>query len=240
MSVPRVTTANVVCTLQLTPRQYSLRAALETERPPRMPLNLSLLSLLILGLEYFPRQFSAGILRLHEPCITMLLFSSGNSVCTGARHMNVAKYAIQVLRCMLANVGIHADLMNVNVQNIVSNSQTDFLVDQQALWRDNQMLCASYQPDLFPGLVVRWRQAAGPKSKVVMLVFRTGRVVITGARSRRDARQAWSEFYTQKLVHYKDVGTTSSAEYCAYVTQRSMTHDVPVAALQLARGPIDP
>ena len=237
MKVPRVTTANVVCTLQITRRQYSLREALETEVPKRMAFNLSLLSLRLRGLEYFPRQFSAGILRLHDPCITMLLFSSGNSVCTGARHMIVSKYAIQVLCAMLASVGMHVDMMNLKIQNIVSNSQTDFLVDQHALWRDNQMLCASYQPDLFPGLVVRWRRSTtAPHSKVVILVFRTGRCVITGARSRQDARQAWSEFYTEKLVNYRDVGTSSSAEYRTYVTQRSMTHDVPVAALQLARG----
>ena len=47
-----------------------------------------------------------------------------------------------------------------------------------------------YEPEVFPGLVFRM---ADPK--VVLLIFVTGRVVITGAKKREDIYSAFTSIY---------------------------------------------
>ncbi len=44
----------------------------------------------------------------------------------------------------------------------------------------------SYEPELFPGLIYRMM-----KPKVVLLVFVSGKVVVTGNLEKRDADQKW-------------------------------------------------
>ena len=49
---------------------------------------------------------------------------------------------------------------------------------------------AAYEPELFPGLVYRMFEP-----KVTMLVFVTGKVVITGARNREEIRDGFKKLY---------------------------------------------
>ncbi|WP_135807239.1 TATA-box-binding protein [Halorussus marinus] len=51
-----------------------------------------------------------------------------------------------------------------------------------------------YEPEQFPGLIYR-----GNESDPVFLVFASGKVVITGATSRKEANQSFQDF-TEKLV----------------------------------------
>ena len=68
----------------------------------------------------------------------------------------------------------------------------------------------SYEPDLFPGLVLR---ISDPK--VVFLVFRSGKVVITGARRVVDIHETFKGVYCEFLHKYRDENdmTSSSSEY---------------------------
>ena len=48
----------------------------------------------------------------------------------------------------------------------------------------------SYEPELFPGLIYRMI-----KPKVVILVFVSGKVVITGAKTREEIYEAFQNLY---------------------------------------------
>jgi transcription initiation factor TFIID TATA-box-binding protein len=49
---------------------------------------------------------------------------------------------------------------------------------------------SSYEPDLFPGLIYRLLEP-----KVVLLIFVSGKVVITGAKFRSDINKAFEKMY---------------------------------------------
>jgi hypothetical protein len=49
---------------------------------------------------------------------------------------------------------------------------------------------ASYEPELFPGLIYR---LASPR--VVFLIFVSGKIVITGAKTERDVTDAFTKLY---------------------------------------------
>ena len=150
---PELQTANVVLTVQLRARQYTMDTD-ASGTSARTSLNLSAISIALGGLEYAPGNFSAGIVRLKYPCCTLLIFESANLVCTGARTENEAILAINVLRNMLTCVGVHTDPVSPRTQNIVSRSHVGCLVDLDALYKDNEIHMPSFTPDLFPGLVV--------------------------------------------------------------------------------------
>lgn len=49
---------------------------------------------------------------------------------------------------------------------------------------------SSYEPEIFPGLVYRMK-----KPKIVLLVFASGKIVITGAKVRDDLYAAFDNIY---------------------------------------------
>ena len=48
---------------------------------------------------------------------------------------------------------------------------------------------------------------------MVCLIFRSGKVVITGARRMEDIEGSFRGVYCEFLHKYRDTGTTSSSEY---------------------------
>jgi len=49
---------------------------------------------------------------------------------------------------------------------------------------------SSYEPELFPGLIYRM-----VKPKVVLLIFVSGKIVLTGAKTREDISEAFENIY---------------------------------------------
>jgi transcription initiation factor TFIID TATA-box-binding protein len=57
-----------------------------------------------------------------------------------------------------------------------------------------------YEPELFPGLIYR---LANPK--VVLLIFVSGKVVLTGAKSLRDLQEGFDRLYYILHEHRKEI-----------------------------------
>jgi len=227
--VPRLRAANVVVTFRLLQAQH--RASAAWESPPEVQkLSLRQIAQRFPGVEYAPRQFAAAKLRMS--LATVLLFGSGKCVCTGARSVPVSRYAISLFaRILSREAKMHFSTSHVTVQNLVFSAHCGFLIDLWRLHEENNLQSQSYQPDMFPGLCYRPETGA-----VVFLVYRSGRCVITGARSHGEAEAAWSEFFESKLLAYRDtVNTTAcSAEYRQQKV--ALRHDGSLAAARLAAG----
>ncbi len=73
--------------------------------------------------------------------------------------------------------------VTVTVQNMVASTRIADELDLSKL--DMALSDAKYQPDVFPGLVIQSKQP-----KATFLLFRTGKVVITGTKTRKDIQQA--------------------------------------------------
>jgi len=172
-------------------------------------LNLRQLSLQMPFCDYNPPRFAAMTMRLRDPRTTALTFASGNMVCTGSKNILESLYACRKYVRLLQRYGIRVCFHKFKVQNIVASAALGFPLRLIDIARDHGAF-VSYEPDLFPGLVLRISEP-----KVVFLVFRSGKVVITGARRMSDIENTFRGVYCEFLHKYRDTTSTtsSSSEY---------------------------
>ena len=133
------------------------------------------------GLEYNPKQFPGVDYRVREPQLAMLIFASGTVICTGARSKKNIDAAVKALVGKLKEAGITVEKEpKVEVQNIVASANLDLQVNLDMLAME--CINTEYEPEQFPGLVFRLDDP-----KTVMLIFRSGKIIITGAKKAEDA-----------------------------------------------------
>ena len=117
-------------------------------------------------------------MRLREPRATALVFASGKLVITGTKSSHNSSLATKKIAYILERVGFQpASYINFKVQNIVGTVDVGFPVRLEGVAFAHPTF-SSYEPELFPGLIYRLVQP-----KVVLLIFVSGKVVITGAKT---------------------------------------------------------
>jgi len=136
--------------------------------------------------EYEPEQFPGLVYRLSDPKTATLLFRSGKANCTGAKNVEDVQKTVDIIADKLKKLGVevYKDL-KIIVQNIVATAdlggELNLTETAQGLGLDN----VEYEPEQFPGLVYRIKEP-----KVAMLLFSSGKIVCTGARSTEDVSTA--------------------------------------------------
>ena len=131
--------------------------------------------------EYNQKKFAAMTVRFNWPTTTCLIFGSGRIVCTGASSMMSCRLAVTEVWKMVVESGYtNASLCDFRIQNIVANFDFGAVLDLNILYRTfpNE---ANFSPELFPGLIMRFAD-----TKVVYLVFESGKAVITGSQSMEE------------------------------------------------------
>ncbi len=122
--------------------------------------------------------------------VAVLLSSAGKIVCTGSKHAAQARIVVYRVANALRQIGYDdAHITSLNVQNWVGRVHLPAQINQGELARVLSEYC-SYDPELFPGVVMRKRELFGP---IAILIFRSGKMVITGAKSLSDARSALTQ-----------------------------------------------
>lgn len=159
------------------------------------PLQLDRLKQIFRFASFNRRKFAAVTLRLLRPNCTILLFTSGKLVITGSKSASEALLSVYRVRRMLreACVGQRFVVTGFNIQNVVSHCELPVkdgeILDIEALYERHHIYC-TYQAHIFPGLIFRY-----PNLRVVALMFFSGKVVLTGARSLEDIDQGWDVIY---------------------------------------------
>ena len=149
-------------------------------------LDIEALSMLLDEAEYEPKQFPGVIYRLKEPRVATLIFRSGKVVCTGAKSIDSVRKAFELLTQQLKDAGISVvKNPEITVQNMVATWDTGQALDLTAITLSFGLERVEYEPEQFPGLVFRLSDP-----KVVMLFFKSGKVVCTGAKSIEDLERA--------------------------------------------------
>lgn len=148
--------------------------------------------------EYNPRRFAAVIMRIREPKTTALIFSSGKMVCTGAKSETDSRLAARKYARIIQKLGFNdARFQDFKIQNIVGSCDVSFPVRLEGLQHKHSIF-ARYEPELFPGLIYRMK-----KPKIVLLIFVSGKVVLTGAKHRDEIYQAFEMIYPALLEFRK-------------------------------------
>lgn len=140
--------------------------------------------------EYNPKRFAAVIMRIREPKTTALIFTSGKMVCTGAKSEQDSRLAARKYAKIIMKLGFKdIRFQDFKIQNIVGSCDVTFPIRLEGL-HFKHGLFSSYEPELFPGLIYRMK-----KPKVVLLIFVSGKVVLTGAKHRDEIYKAFENIF---------------------------------------------
>jgi len=156
-------------------------------------IDLEKIEQLFVGnVEYDPDQFPGLIFRLDEPRVTALIFKSGKMVVTGAKSTQELIKAVRKIFYLLKSKGIVTGKVKprVQIQNIVASANlgVEVHLEKAAYLLDNSM----YEPEQFPGLIYRLDDP-----RVVLLLFSSGKMVVTGAKKEEEVSRAVKRVYEE-------------------------------------------
>ncbi|KAL9126903.1 MAG: hypothetical protein Q9217_004117 [Psora testacea] len=152
-------------------------------------LDLKTIALHARNAEYNPKRFAAVIMRIREPKTTALIFASGKMVVTGAKSEDDSRLASRKYARIIQKLGFNAKFTDFKIQNIVGSCDIKFPIRLEGLASRHHHF-SSYEPELFPGLIYRMIQP-----KIVLLIFVSGKIVLTGAKVREEIYRAFEMIY---------------------------------------------
>jgi transcription initiation factor TFIID TATA-box-binding protein len=137
------------------------------------------------GADFDPEQFPGLIYRPETAEATCLIFRSGKITCTGGGSIKAAHETIGATVEAFRELGIEVAEVDVTVQNVVLDADLGEALNLEAIAIGLGLEDVEYEPEQFPGLVYRLDDP-----DVVALLFGTGKMVITGAKTRDEAEKA--------------------------------------------------
>jgi len=147
--------------------------------------------------EYHPEQFPGLVFRIKNPKSATLIFRTGKMVCTGSKSSDLAVKAVRIVVQKLRKEGVEIkkDAV-VTIQNIVSSINLRGKVNLEKAARS--LPRSMYEPEQFPGLIHRMLDP-----KTVILVFASGKLVCTGAKTETDVYRSVNNLHS--LLEEKDL-----------------------------------
>jgi transcription initiation factor TFIID TATA-box-binding protein len=128
-------------------------------------------------------------MRIRDPKTTALIFASGKMVVTGAKSEDDSKLASRKYARIIQKLGFNAKFTDFKIQNIVGSCDIKFPIRLEGLASRHHNF-SSYEPELFPGLIYRMI-----RPKIVLLIFVSGKIVLTGAKVRQEIYDAFELIY---------------------------------------------
>ena len=150
-------------------------------------LDLSYLNTQLPNSTYEPGKYPSLIFR-PDNLPTILITNSGILLFTGGDSKKAIYEAYQVISSELESVGLPntGDKNEIKIQNVVSTLDLDRSLNLNIISVELGLENIEYEPEQFPGLI--YRITDGP----VVLIFASGKIVITGGKSNQDIINAAS------------------------------------------------
>ncbi|HJJ93020.1 MAG TPA: TATA-box-binding protein [Methanocorpusculum sp.] len=154
-------------------------------------LDLVSLAAQIPGAEYNKKRFPGVVLRMQEPKIAALVFGSGKVVLTGAKSIPSLAEGLDALVKLMKDLKVEInDNPTYSIQNIVTSADLGSRINLNKIAMSLTLDKIEYEPEQFPGLVYRLDDP-----KVVVLLFGSGKLIITGGKVSDDAERAVNKIY---------------------------------------------
>jgi len=159
--------------------------------------------------DYHPERYHSTIFRPDDDSsITIIIPASGRISITGAASKDELIDSTEMFLESLGELGIKIDKStdDIYIQNIVANFDFDREFDLTTLSIDLGMEQTEYEPEQFPGIIYRSAQNA------TILIFNSGKCVITGAKSYSEIFKVLTEIYNEmsdlgvELDYFQDIG----------------------------------
>jgi transcription initiation factor TFIID TATA-box-binding protein len=149
-------------------------------------LDLPTLASKIKDAEYNKKRFPGVVLRMQDPKIAALVFGSGKVVLTGAKSIDSLSRGLEILGNQLRALDIDIpENLTYKIQNIVTSADLGSPINLNKIAVGFNLEMIEYEPEQFPGLVYRLDEP-----KVVVLLFGSGKLIITGGKKPEDAKKA--------------------------------------------------
>ncbi len=140
--------------------------------------------------EYNPDTFPGLVLRIKEPKSAVLVFSSGNLVCTGTKSIAQVKKVVEQVIKQLKKVGVNVTITpKINVQNIVASGSINLDLNLNTL--SLELENTEYEPEQFPGLVYKLENPTA-----TFLLFSNGKLVCTGTKNKAQLEDSMKQLNT--------------------------------------------
>jgi transcription initiation factor TFIID TATA-box-binding protein len=151
------------------------------------------------GCSYNPRRFSGAIIKIGDPRVSILLFSNGKMVVTGAKVRKAAREGVRKLQEHLEALGIvvpqHQPLV---LKNMVASCNIGGKIDMYALSTENSK--CSWDPELFIGAKYKFDK----HKPGVAVIFASGKFNLTGCPTFEDMEKNYHTIVpilTNYLLH---------------------------------------
>lgn len=139
-------------------------------------LDLNKLANTECNIVYNPSRFSAAVWHHRKISKCCLIFSNGKMICTGQSY-NEAKSNIKKYARLLQKKGyVTQERVVVSIKKITMSMTYSFGKKVSLVTLSQEIGDALYSPDMYNGMIVK-------RSGVSIIVFTTGKVIITGVKS---------------------------------------------------------
>ncbi len=150
--------------------------------------------------EYNPETFPGLVLRIEEPKSAVLVFSSGNLVCTGTKNRKQVREVIDQVIKQLKKVDVKVkEKPIIKVQNIVASGKIDMTINLNLLALELENV--EYEPEQFPGLVYKLEEPSA-----TFLLFTNGKLVCTGTKNRKQLKEVMEQLKKNVKEAVKRIG----------------------------------
>ncbi|XP_037941947.1 TBP-related factor-like [Teleopsis dalmanni] len=146
--------------------------------------------------EYSPRDFPGLRMRMRIPVSCALIFKSGKVNVVGTKNEADARLASHKYTKLLQKIGLNVVFKDYKLNNIVATIDVRFPIELEELNR-RHMQFTSYEPEVFASLSYRL-------PNMVFNIFASGKLVVTGAKSREAIKDAFEYIY-KALVALKEI-----------------------------------
>lgn len=135
-------------------------------------------------IDYNPEKYPGAYVRFEENDPLVTVYRTGKYIVTGASSETETDATRERFLSLLSELGVLSSPNDVEfaMQNFVCTGELDELVNLNALAIKLGLERTEYEPEQFPGLIYR-----PANHNAVVLIFATGKVVITGAKNPEEA-----------------------------------------------------
>ena len=156
--------------------------------------------------KYVPKRFSGLIMRICNPIkATSLIFSNGKIVVLGTKTEEDSKNACRKIAKIIKSLNYPVTFTDFKIHNIVSTCDVRFQINLHRLVNNilkKKSSRVNYEPEIFPGLIYRLIPNKSQNNEnneelpnIAILIFSSGKLVITGAKKRNQIYDAFNKTY---------------------------------------------
>ncbi len=162
------------------------------------PIPLTKLARTQPNTEYNPETFPGLVLRIKEPKSAVLVFSSGNIVCTGTKSVVQVRKVLEAVIKQLRKINVNITAKpKITVQNIVASGSINLKLNLNFLAIEMQN--TEYEPEQFPGLVYKLLEP-----NATFLLFTNGKLVCTGTKNKQQLEHSMVQLLKDVKVALKN------------------------------------